>query len=81
MKEHLRLYGTFHVEKGLNRMEGDYLFTNVGRTNILMYSLVDRLRGPRQRHGDVDALGAQPLLPAKAVVTVNCCSRMPRSRW
>ncbi|GGR10563.1 hypothetical protein [Streptomyces netropsis] len=28
---------------GLNRIAGDYLFSNVGRTNILMYSLVDRL--------------------------------------
>lgn len=42
-KEHIRLYGTFRVDGGLNRLEGDYLFSNVGRTNILMYSLVDRL--------------------------------------
>ncbi|WP_328485923.1 tyrosine-type recombinase/integrase [Streptomyces zaomyceticus] len=41
--EHIRLYGTFRVEDGLNRLEGDYLFSNVGRTNILMYALVDRL--------------------------------------
>ncbi|MEV3974359.1 tyrosine-type recombinase/integrase [Streptomyces sp. NPDC050698] len=52
VKEHLQLYGTFRVEKGLNRMEGDYLFANVGRTNILMYSLVDRLwRNARQAAG------------------------------
>jgi integrase len=37
------LYGTFRVEEGLNRLEGDYLFSNIGRTNILMYSLVARL--------------------------------------
>ncbi|WP_329343824.1 site-specific integrase [Streptomyces sp. NBC_01352] len=43
VREHIRCYGTFRVETGLNRMEGDYLFANVGRTNILMYSLVDRL--------------------------------------
>ncbi|MFF0700172.1 tyrosine-type recombinase/integrase [Streptomyces tendae] len=50
--EHLRLYGTYRVEEGLNRMQGDYLFANVGRTNILMYSLVDRLwRTARQEAG------------------------------
>ncbi|MFD8789803.1 site-specific integrase [Streptomyces vinaceus] len=27
----------------MNRIEGDYLFSNVDGTNILMYSLVDRL--------------------------------------
>ncbi|MFI1258686.1 tyrosine-type recombinase/integrase [Streptomyces netropsis] len=27
----------------LNRIAGDYLFSNAGRTNILMQSLVDRL--------------------------------------
>ncbi|WP_329594594.1 site-specific integrase [Streptomyces sp. NBC_01362] len=43
VQEHVRLYGTFRVEEGPNRLEGDYLFSNVGRTNILMYSLVDRL--------------------------------------
>ncbi|MET9013974.1 tyrosine-type recombinase/integrase [Streptomyces olivaceoviridis] len=43
VRQHVRLYGTFQVEEGLNRLEGDYLFANVGRTNILMYSLVDRL--------------------------------------
>ncbi|MFJ5974626.1 tyrosine-type recombinase/integrase [Streptomyces sp. NPDC093060] len=43
VQEHIRLYGTFRVEEGLNRLEGDYLFSNIGRTNILMYSLVDRL--------------------------------------
>ncbi|MER6121957.1 tyrosine-type recombinase/integrase [Streptomyces sp. NPDC001795] len=43
VQEHVRLYGTFRVEEGLNRLEGDYLFSNIGRTNILMYSLVDRL--------------------------------------
>ncbi|WP_078963322.1 tyrosine-type recombinase/integrase [Streptomyces durhamensis] len=42
VQEHVRLYGTFRVEEGLNR-RGDYLFSNIGRTNILMYSLVDRL--------------------------------------
>ncbi|MFE1749431.1 tyrosine-type recombinase/integrase [Streptomyces anandii] len=43
VQEHVRLYGTFRVGEGLNRLEGDYLFSNIGRTNILMYSLVDRL--------------------------------------
>ncbi|MEU3556384.1 tyrosine-type recombinase/integrase [Streptomyces fragilis] len=43
VQEHVRLHGTFRVEEGPNRLEGDYLFSNVGRTNILMYSLVDRL--------------------------------------
>lgn len=43
VREHVRLHGTFRVEEGLNRLAGDYLFSNVGRTNILMYSLVDRL--------------------------------------
>ncbi|MFD4861019.1 tyrosine-type recombinase/integrase [Streptomyces atratus] len=43
VQEHVRLYGTFRVEEGPNRLEGDYLFSNVGRTNILMYCLVDRL--------------------------------------
>ncbi|MFK4688201.1 tyrosine-type recombinase/integrase [Streptomyces pristinaespiralis] len=43
VQEHVRVYGTFRVEEGLNRLEGDYLFSNIGRTNILMYSLVDRL--------------------------------------
>lgn len=52
VKEHVRRYGTFRVEMGLNRMEGDYLFSNVGRTNILMYSLVDRLwRNARKAAG------------------------------
>ncbi|MFJ6484582.1 MULTISPECIES: tyrosine-type recombinase/integrase [unclassified Streptomyces] len=27
----------------MNRLPGDYLFSNVGGTNMLMYSLVDRL--------------------------------------
>ncbi|GGX75819.1 tyrosine-type recombinase/integrase [Streptomyces hiroshimensis] len=43
IREHLQLHGTFRVEDGLNRIAGDYLFSNIGRTNILMYSLVDRL--------------------------------------
>ncbi|MFE2165291.1 tyrosine-type recombinase/integrase [Streptomyces sp. NPDC059447] len=43
VREHVWLYGTFHVGEALNRLPGDYLFCNVGRTNILMYSLVDRL--------------------------------------
>jgi integrase len=43
VEEHVRLYGTFRVEEGPNRLEGDYLFSNIGRTYILMYSLVDRL--------------------------------------
>ncbi|MEU8810975.1 tyrosine-type recombinase/integrase [Streptomyces violaceoruber] len=43
VQEHIRMYGTFRVEEGPNRLEGDYLFSNIGRTNILMYSLVDRL--------------------------------------
>ncbi|MGA5570865.1 tyrosine-type recombinase/integrase [Streptomyces pseudogriseolus] len=43
MQEHVRRYGTLSVEEGPNRLEGDYLFSNIGRTNILMYSLVDRL--------------------------------------
>lgn len=43
VKEHIKRYGALRIEKGLNRMAGDYLFANVGRTNILMYSLVDRL--------------------------------------
>ncbi|MFF9336825.1 tyrosine-type recombinase/integrase [Streptomyces albogriseolus] len=43
VQEHVRRYGTLSVEEGPNRLEGDYLFSNIGRTNILMYSLVDRL--------------------------------------
>jgi integrase len=43
VRRHIEEYGTYRVENGLNRIEGDYLFSNVGRTNILMYSLVDRL--------------------------------------
>ncbi|MFC4890938.1 tyrosine-type recombinase/integrase [Streptomyces beijiangensis] len=43
VREHLERYGTFHVEEGWNRLAGEYLFANVGRTNILMYSLVSRL--------------------------------------
>ncbi|MFG2727813.1 tyrosine-type recombinase/integrase [Streptomyces canus] len=43
VQESIRMYGTCRVEEGLNRLEGDYLFSNVGRTNILMYSLFDRL--------------------------------------
>lgn len=43
VQEHVRMYGTIRVEEGPNRLEGDYLFSNIGRTNILMYSLVDRL--------------------------------------
>ncbi|MEU8543106.1 site-specific integrase [Streptomyces sp. NPDC048717] len=54
VKEHVRLYGTFRVEGGPNRLKGDYMFSNVGRTNILMYSLVDRLwRGARKAAGVV----------------------------
>lgn len=40
IRDHLKLHGTFRVEDGVNRIAGDYLFSNVGRTNILMYSLV-----------------------------------------
>ncbi|MFF6945541.1 tyrosine-type recombinase/integrase [Streptomyces lavendulae] len=43
VKEHLAAFGTYHLEEGANRMAGEYLFSNVGRTNILMYSLVNRL--------------------------------------
>ncbi|MGE7389049.1 tyrosine-type recombinase/integrase [Streptomyces sp. NPDC004126] len=43
IREYIDTYGTYRVEAGLNRIEGNYLFSNVGRTNILMYSLVDRL--------------------------------------
>ncbi|MFI8392211.1 tyrosine-type recombinase/integrase [Streptomyces sp. NPDC085540] len=43
VQEHVERYGSFHVENGVNRLQGDYLFSNIGRTNILMYSLVDRL--------------------------------------
>ncbi|WP_329404444.1 tyrosine-type recombinase/integrase [Streptomyces melanogenes] len=43
IRQHIEQYGTYRVENGLNRIEGDYLFSNVGRTNILMYSLIDRL--------------------------------------
>ncbi|MER8047723.1 tyrosine-type recombinase/integrase [Streptomyces sp. NPDC094032] len=43
VREHVRQHGTVRVEDGLNRSKGDYLFSNVGRTTILMYSLVDRL--------------------------------------
>ncbi|GHC57731.1 tyrosine-type recombinase/integrase [Streptomyces cinnamoneus] len=51
--EHLRLYGTFRVEDGLNRIAGDYLFSNIGRTNILMYSLVDRLWRNAKKAADI----------------------------
>ncbi|WP_405792544.1 site-specific integrase [Streptomyces sp. NBC_00029] len=43
VQEHVQRYGTFRVRDAVNRLPGDYLFSNVGRTNILMYSLVDRL--------------------------------------
>ncbi|MFI5761572.1 tyrosine-type recombinase/integrase [Streptomyces sp. NPDC051563] len=43
IRQHVEHHGTFRVATGLNRIEGDYLFSNVGGTNILMYSLVDRL--------------------------------------
>ncbi|WP_244809791.1 tyrosine-type recombinase/integrase [Streptomyces sp. So13.3] len=43
VREHVRCYGTFRVEDGPNRLVGDYLFANLGRTNILMYSLISRL--------------------------------------
>ncbi|QIZ00624.1 hypothetical protein HEP87_51300 [Streptomyces sp. S1D4-11] len=33
VQEHVRLYGAFRVEEGLNRLEGDYLFAHIGRTN------------------------------------------------
>ncbi|MFD7738016.1 tyrosine-type recombinase/integrase [Kitasatospora sp. NPDC059800] len=41
--EHVAEFGTYRVEEGPNRMAGDYLFSNLGQSNILMYSLVDRL--------------------------------------
>ncbi|MCX4776186.1 tyrosine-type recombinase/integrase [Streptomyces sp. NBC_01264] len=43
IRQHVEQHGTYRVATGLNRIEGDYLFSNVGGTNILMYSLVDRL--------------------------------------
>ncbi|MEV5950607.1 tyrosine-type recombinase/integrase [Streptomyces sp. NPDC051993] len=43
VREHVRRYGTFRVGNELNRLTGDYLFANIGRTNILMYSLISRL--------------------------------------
>lgn len=43
VREHVRRHGTFRVADGPNRMAGDYLFANIGRTNILMYALVHRL--------------------------------------
>jgi integrase len=43
VREHIRRHGTFRVAAGPNRMPGDYLFANIGRTNILMYALVHRL--------------------------------------
>ncbi|MFZ3492954.1 tyrosine-type recombinase/integrase [Streptomyces sp. 5.8] len=43
IRQHVEQHGTSRVVTGLNRIEGDYLFSNVGGTNILMYSLVDRL--------------------------------------
>jgi integrase len=42
-KAHIQNFGTYRIEEGPNRMEGDYLFSNVGRTNIMMYSLAARL--------------------------------------
>ncbi len=43
VREHIRRHGTLRVAAGPNRMPGDYLFANIGRTNILMYALVHRL--------------------------------------
>ena len=43
VQEHLQRYGTFRARDAVNRLPGDYLFSNVGGTNILMYALVDRL--------------------------------------
>ncbi|MFJ3516913.1 MULTISPECIES: tyrosine-type recombinase/integrase [unclassified Streptomyces] len=43
MQEHFQRYVTFRVRDAVNRLPGDYLFSNVGGTNILMYSLVERL--------------------------------------
>ncbi|MFE0644596.1 tyrosine-type recombinase/integrase [Streptomyces sp. NPDC058877] len=43
ISDHVRHYGTYSVKQGPNRLAGDYLFSNVGRTNILLYSLVDRM--------------------------------------
>ncbi|GGR36300.1 tyrosine-type recombinase/integrase [Streptomyces roseolus] len=52
VKKHVRVYGTFRVEEGSNRLRGDDVFSDVGRTNILMCSLVDRLwRGARKAAG------------------------------
>jgi hypothetical protein len=41
--QHIRRYGTFRVEDAPNRLAWDHHFANVGRTNILMYSLISRL--------------------------------------
>ncbi|MET9953824.1 hypothetical protein ABZ135_20020 [Streptomyces sp. NPDC006339] len=39
VKGHVRLYGAFRVEERPNRLKGDCVFSNVGRTSLLMYSL------------------------------------------
>ncbi|MEX2984274.1 tyrosine-type recombinase/integrase [Streptomyces sp. C36] len=53
VQEHVAKFGTYRVEDGANRMAGDYLFSNVGRTNILMYSLADRLWGKARRDAGI----------------------------
>ncbi|MEU9795021.1 site-specific integrase [Streptomyces sparsogenes] len=42
IQEHIDHFGTFRVEEGPNRMVGDYLFSNAGRTNIASPSYMTR---------------------------------------
>ncbi|MCY0933674.1 tyrosine-type recombinase/integrase [Streptomyces sp. H34-S4] len=42
IQDHVDQHGTFRVEEGFNRMAGDYLFSNAGRTNIASPSYLTR---------------------------------------
>ncbi|MFD6248287.1 hypothetical protein [Streptomyces roseolus] len=49
MKEHVGSDGRLGVEEGPDRLRGDRRFSDVGRTNTLVYSLVDRPRRSAER--------------------------------
>ncbi|MFF8372446.1 tyrosine-type recombinase/integrase [Streptomyces lydicus] len=45
VQEHLKRHGTFRIEGGRNRIAGDYLFTNISRTNIMSLAYMDKVWG------------------------------------
>ncbi|WP_329393871.1 tyrosine-type recombinase/integrase [Streptomyces lydicus] len=45
VQEHIKRHGTFRIEEGRNRMTGDYLFTNISRTNIMSLAYMDKVWG------------------------------------